>query len=82
MPGAHQKTGSSEPVFHRGLRGSVTAAAVITRAGVRLDVHWQAWEGQVEWVQVARQNRVAAFETASPGYGMLEPGRELQRPDQ
>ena len=38
---------------------------------MRLDVHWQAWEGQVEWVQVARQNRVAAFETASPGYGML-----------
>ena len=26
----------------------------------------QAWEGQVEWVQVARQNRVAAFETATP----------------
>jgi iron complex outermembrane receptor protein len=25
-----------------------------------------AWEGQVEWVQVARQNRVADFETATP----------------
>ena len=42
-----------------------------TRAGVRLDAHWNAWEGQVEWLQVARQNRVAAFETATPGYGML-----------
>lgn len=45
-----------------------------TRAGVRLDANWAAWEGQVEWVQVARQNRVAEFETATPGYGMLNLG--------
>ncbi|WP_182120053.1 TonB-dependent receptor [Acidovorax sp. FHTAMBA] len=45
-----------------------------TRAGVRLDANWRAWEGQVEWVQVARQNRVAEFESATPGYGMLNLG--------
>ncbi|MGP1683086.1 MAG: TonB-dependent receptor domain-containing protein, partial [Giesbergeria sp.] len=45
-----------------------------TRAGLRLDAHWNAWDGQVEWVQVARQNRMAAFETATPGYGMLNLG--------
>ena len=45
-----------------------------TRAGVRLDANWQAWEGQVEWVQVARQTRVAEFETATPGYSMLNLG--------
>lgn len=45
-----------------------------TRAGLRLDGQWNAWEGQVEWVQVARQGRVAAFETATPGYGMLNVG--------
>ncbi|WP_298213186.1 TonB-dependent receptor [Acidovorax sp.] len=45
-----------------------------TRAGLRLDANWNAWEGQIEWVQVARQNRVAAFETATPGYGMLNLG--------
>ena len=45
-----------------------------TRAGVRLDANWNAWEGQVEWVQVARQNRVTSFETATPGYGMLNLG--------
>lgn len=45
-----------------------------TRAGIRLDANWQAWEGQVEWVQVARQNRVAEFESATPGYGMLNLG--------
>ncbi|MFN7153906.1 MAG: TonB-dependent receptor domain-containing protein [Acidovorax sp.] len=45
-----------------------------TRAGIRVDANWQAWEGQVEWVQVARQNRVAEFESATPGYGMLNLG--------
>ena len=44
------------------------------RAGLRLDASWQGWDGQVEWVQVARQNRVAEFETATPGYGMLNLG--------
>ena len=53
-----------------------------TRAGLRLDGNWNAWEGQVEWVQVARQNRIAAFETTTPGYGMLNLGLSLQRPVQ
>jgi iron complex outermembrane receptor protein len=44
------------------------------RAGLRLDASWKAWDGQVEWVQVARQNRIADFETATPGYGMLNLG--------
>ena len=44
------------------------------RAGLRLDAHWKAWEGQIEWVQVARQTRVAEFENATPGYGMLNLG--------
>lgn len=41
------------------------------RVGVRLDSHWQGWEGQAEWVQVARQTRTAAYETRTGGYGML-----------
>lgn len=45
-----------------------------TRAGVRLDGQAGAWEGQVEWLQVARQDRTAEFETATPGYGMLNLG--------
>ena len=44
------------------------------RLGIRLDGTWNAWEGQAEWVQTARQNRVAPFETATPGYGMLNLG--------
>ncbi len=54
--------------------GSLLPRIPATRAGVRLDAHWQQWEGQVEWLQVARQNRVAEFETATPGYGMLNLG--------
>ena len=44
------------------------------RVGLRLDANWRAWEGEVEWLQVARQNRVARFESATPGYGMLNLG--------
>ncbi|MBS0610668.1 MAG: TonB-dependent receptor [Proteobacteria bacterium] len=44
------------------------------RAGLRLDASWQSWEGLVEWRQVARQNRVAPFESVTPGYGMLSMG--------
>ena len=54
----------------------VTCFSAITSssAACGLDANWQAWEGQVEWVRVARQNRVADFETATPGYGMLNLG--------
>ena len=54
--------------------GALLARIPAQRVGVRLDANWKAWEGQAEWVQVARQNRVAAFETATPSYGMLNVG--------
>ena len=54
--------------------GGVLARIPARRVGVRLDAQWQAWEGQAEWVQVASQHRVAAFESATPGYGMLNAG--------
>ena len=44
------------------------------RLGVRLDARWQAWDANAEWVQVAAQNRVAEFESRTPGYGMLHLG--------
>ena len=44
------------------------------RLGLRVDTKWREWDGNVEWVQVARQNRIAAFETETPGYGMLNLG--------
>ncbi|HCL85570.1 MAG TPA: TonB-dependent receptor [Comamonadaceae bacterium] len=44
------------------------------RVGLRLDANWRSWEGEAEWLQVARQGRVAQFESATPGYGMLNLG--------
>lgn len=41
------------------------------RMGLRVDTRWNGWQGMAEWVQVARQDRVAQFESATPGYGML-----------
>ena len=54
--------------------GSLLPRIPPARAGLRLDATWNAWQGQVEWVQVARQSRVAAFEQPTPGYGMLNLG--------
>ena len=54
--------------------GAMLPRIAPARLGVRMDGNWQSWEGQVEWVQVARQNRVAQFESATPGYGMLHLG--------
>ena len=44
------------------------------RYGLRVDARWQAWSGQVEWIQVGRQSKVADFETETAGYGMLNVG--------
>ena len=44
------------------------------RLGLKLDANWREWEANVQWVQVARQNRVAEFETQTAGYGMLDLG--------
>lgn len=48
------------------------------RVGAQLQARWQGWKGHVEWVQAARQSRVAALETATPGYGMLHAGLSYQ----
>jgi len=45
-----------------------------SRAGLRLNARWQGWSGQVEWLQVLKQNRTTAFETTTRGYGMLNLG--------
>lgn len=44
------------------------------RYGLRIDAKWQAWSGQVEWMQVGRQSKVAEFETETAGHGMLNIG--------
>lgn len=44
------------------------------RLGVRLDTFVQGWDMMLEWYRVARQDRVEDFETATPGYSMLNAG--------
>ncbi|MCA1937044.1 MAG: TonB-dependent receptor [Dechloromonas sp.] len=42
------------------------------RLGTRLDATWNAdWRGELEFYRVARQSRVAAYESETPGYNML-----------
>ena len=50
------------------------------RAGVRLDATWQGWEGMVEWVQTRSARKVAAYETPTAGYGMLNLGVSYRKP--
>lgn len=44
------------------------------RIGLRLDAHWQGWEGEIELYRVGRQRQLAEFETSTPGYNMLNIG--------
>lgn len=47
------------------------------RVGVKLDGEWNAWHGFVEFYRVRGQDRLAAFETATPGYNMLNLGTHI-----
>jgi iron complex outermembrane receptor protein len=44
------------------------------RIGVRLEGAWNAWNGSVELVRVGEQDRLADFETVTPGYTVLNLG--------
>ena len=41
------------------------------RLGVKFDANWQNWNGVAEFYRVGKQDKVAAFETDTPGYNML-----------
>ena len=41
------------------------------RVGLRLAGQWEHWRSEAEWTLVKRQNKVAEYETETPGYGML-----------
>ena len=44
------------------------------RIGARVNAHWQSWHGMVELYRVGTQDNVAAFETPTAGYNMLNIG--------
>lgn len=41
------------------------------RLGVRADARWQRWGAGVEYAHVFRQNDIAAYETSTPGYELV-----------
>ncbi len=44
------------------------------RIGTRTDLTWDRWGGFLEYTQVLRQNRIASYEEATSGYGLLGAG--------
>lgn len=44
------------------------------RAGLRLDATYGAWQGDVEWVHVGRQTRIASYETETARYNLINLG--------
>jgi len=44
------------------------------RVGARTDLTWNRWAGFLEYTRVLRQNRIAAYEEATSGYGLLGAG--------
>lgn len=48
------------------------------RLGAELQARWQGWKGNVEWVQAARQSRVAPLASPTAGYGLLHAGISYQ----
>jgi len=44
------------------------------RIGARTDLSWDRWSGFLDYTQVLRQNRIASYEEATSGYGLLGAG--------
>jgi iron complex outermembrane receptor protein len=66
-------------VFGDGVRarldnGSPLPRIPAQRWGLRVNGRIQGWDAMAGWVQVLRQNRTAAYESETPGYGMLNLG--------
>ncbi|CAM4260413.1 TonB-dependent receptor [Comamonas aquatilis] len=70
-------------VFGDGVRARLANGEALPRIpsqrwGLRVNTRLAGWDGMAEWVQVTRQNRTAAFESETAGYGMLNLGASYQ----
>lgn len=64
--------GISADLVHAKLSdGSKVPRLAPARMGLRLAGRWEHWRTEASWQLVKRQNRVADYESATPGYGML-----------
>ncbi|SPU49536.1 TonB-dependent receptor domain-containing protein [Bordetella trematum] len=67
----------SGAVFGDYVRGKLTAGQgnlpriPAGRLGVRANAQWQQWAGGLEYAYVFRQKDIAAYESETPGYGMV-----------
>ena len=69
---ANWTAGVTGDVVHARLEdGSKIPRLAPARVGLRIAGQWAHWRGEANWQLVKRQNRVADFETETPGYGML-----------
>jgi iron complex outermembrane receptor protein len=41
------------------------------RLGAGVEWHWADWAANLDWIHASRQDRVADYETATPGYDLL-----------
>lgn len=51
--------------------GSALPRIPAARLGVRADVSYERWSGSLEYYRVFEQDRIADFETETPGYNMV-----------
>ena len=69
---ANWTAGVTGDVVHARLEdGSKIPRLAPARVGLRIAGQWAHWRGEANWQLVKRQDRVADFETETPGYGML-----------
>lgn len=67
----------SAAIFGDYVRGKLTGGQgnlpriPAARLGVRLDTNWRQWSGGLEYAHVYRQTDIAAYESRTPGYDML-----------
>ena len=69
---ANWTVGVTGDVVHARLAdGSRIPRLAPARVGLRVAGRWAHWRTEALWQLVQRQNKVADYETATPGYGML-----------
>ena len=70
--GARWRATAWGDVVHARLAGGERIARLApARAGLRLRAQWPQWRSELEWTGVRRQTKVAAFESVTPGHGLL-----------
>lgn len=69
---ANWMVGITGDVVHARLEGGDKIPRLApARLGFRIAGKWEHWRAEAQWQLVQRQNKVAEFESQTPGYGML-----------